>query len=630
MRKLKLLLLILCMIFLLPTVYAGTAYAENVSIEAQVNMDGSMIVKETIMWNIDETLNGLYRDILIKNTQNPLNSASEIEIMDVSVNGKAFEYSHSMLQNGDSGKYNINEIDGGKQVKIFTPSSDEMKETVITYKLYDVVVEYNDIAELYWNFVGTGWDFGVYSVNIKIKLPGSADGLKVFAHGPLHGRSSITAPDMVTIEIDDLGSQEELDARVLFNNSLVEPIKKIDEDKLDEILSKEAILTEEANAKREYAKKALIVSIAVVIVALLIPLVVYLKVSKRTYKAKFNGKYYRELPEDYGPTIMNKVLHTSNGETSTYDMLATLLDLVTRNYVEIIPIQKEGKKKPDDYLLKLIKTDLTDLNNIEKYFLEELIFVDSPEIALKELRDKNSKTLEATEKSIKAYNKWSEIIEETAKEKGLIKTNKTKIWKDVLKCACSLLLTISVIVFGGITGFDDVFGAGIMGTIIGIFEFTVVVVLISEMASRTEKAIEHKAMWKAFKKFLLDFSKLDEHDFKSIAIWEHYLVYATALGISKKVIKELKVVYPTEFEADSNMLSNYVAINMLSDTNSFSTFESSFTSAASIAFSASSSADGSGGGFSGGAGGGRWRRRWRRLLSLAINKEIESYFLFRR
>jgi len=129
-------------------------------------------------------------------------------------------------------------------------------------------------------------------------------------------------------------------------------------------------------------------------------------------------------------------------------------------------------------------------------------------------------------------------------------------------------------------------------------------------------------MWKSFKKFLQDFSKLDERDYKSIAIWEHYLVYATALGISKKVIKQLKIVFPTEFEENSNMFGTYMTINLLSDSDVFSNFESSFSSAASTAFSAPSSSTGSGGGFSGGAGG-RRRRWWRRRF--LVSKNIIEY-----
>lgn len=622
MKRIKVLLVFVFCMFVIPTVYAGTAYVDSINIDAKIYMDGSMEVVETINWDIDETLNGLYRDILITGSSNELNSASGIDINSVVVDGKTFSYSSSTLQNGTSGQYNVNDITGGKQVKIFTPSEDEYKKTVITYTLYDVIVEYNDIAELYWNFIGSGWDYGIDDVNINISLPGEAETLKIFGHGPLNGYSEITSINSATLTVSNLRSGEQVDARVLFDNFLVTPKKVVNENKLESILSEEAELAVEANLKREATKKAFYGAIVTVVIAIMIPIIVYVSARKKALKPTFNGKYYRELPEDYGPAIMNKVLYPTIGTASSNDMLATVLDLVRRKYVEIEPIVKAGKKKPSDYLLKLVKTDLSELNESEKYFIQNLIFVDTNEIALKELEKKNSKSTTAQTKAYEAYTKWTEIISELAKEKELLKAEKVKIGKDILKCLIAVVLTVIVVVYGAINNYEDILGIGMIGIFISIVELALVGANIHELNIRTQKGVEHNAMWKAFKKFLLDFSKLDERDYKSIAIWEHYLVYATALGVSKQVIRELKIVYPTEFEEGSNMLNTYATINLLSDNNAFSTFSNSFTSAASTAFSSPSSSNGSGGGFSGGAGG-RRRRWWRRRI--LASKKGENY-----
>ena len=41
-----------------------------------------------------------------------------------------------------------------------------------------------------------------------------------------------------------------------------------------------------------------------------------------------------------------------------------------------------------------------------------------------------------------------------------------------------------------------------------------------------------------------EFSLLNEKEVPEIAIWEKFLVYATAFGIADKVLKQLKIVYP--------------------------------------------------------------------------------------
>lgn len=48
------------------------------------------------------------------------------------------------------------------------------------------------------------------------------------------------------------------------------------------------------------------------------------------------------------------------------------------------------------------------------------------------------------------------------------------------------------------------------------------------------------------KKFLEDFTMIDEREIKEVSIWDSYLVYATMFGVSDKVIKQMKKVYPQE------------------------------------------------------------------------------------
>lgn len=86
--------------------------------------------------------------------------------------------------------------------------------------------------------------------------------------------------------------------------------------------------------------------------------------------------------------------------------------------------------------------------------------------------------------------------------------------------------------------YEDIYAIGIITTAFTITELVAIGIKLHELNVRTQKGVEHNTMWKALKKFLLDFSKLDEYGYKSIAVWEHYLVYSTALGFSKKVVKE--------------------------------------------------------------------------------------------
>ncbi len=51
-----------------------------------------------------------------------------------------------------------------------------------------------------------------------------------------------------------------------------------------------------------------------------------------------------------------------------------------------------------------------------------------------------------------------------------------------------------------------------------------------------------------FKKYLEEFSLLDEHELNAAAVWQDYMVWAVLLGVADKVIKELRALYPERME----------------------------------------------------------------------------------
>lgn len=138
----------------------------------------------------------------------------------------------------------------------------------------------------------------------------------------------------------------------------------------------------------------------------------------------------------------------------------------------------------------------------------------------------------------------------------------------------------------------------------------IILMVVNFIRMLTRYGTEQTAMWKAFKKFLLDFSNLKDAEIPSLVIWEHYLVYATSLGIAKEVIDQLPKVF-SEAELSNpdltymggyrNFNSLYFMNNAFSNTMSK---VSSAVSSAQIANSTKSSGGGFGGGFSGGSSGG--------------------------
>ena len=94
------------------------------------------------------------------------------------------------------------------------------------------------------------------------------------------------------------------------------------------------------------------------------------------------------------------------------------------------------------------------------------------------------------------------------------------------------------------------------------------------------------------KKFLNEFSSIEDKESIQVVLWEEYLMYAQIMGIAKKVAKEFKELYPEVITED--VYSDIVFINTISYSG---------VSAATEAKARAESYSSGGGGFSSGGGG---------------------------
>ncbi|HCX64211.1 MAG TPA: hypothetical protein DHN33_03265, partial [Eubacteriaceae bacterium] len=129
---------------------------------------------------------------------------------------------------------------------------DSEKTLIVEYTLEDVVVVHNDVAELYWSFVGEDWENHLGFVEVNMILPGSSEELRVFAHGPLHGNSELVNDQQARLTIEGLNAGEAVDGRLIFSPNLAaSAVKQTDMEALDGILEAEGARAEEANRARE-------------------------------------------------------------------------------------------------------------------------------------------------------------------------------------------------------------------------------------------------------------------------------------------------------------------------------------------------------------------------------------------
>ena len=111
------------------------------------------------------------------------------------------------------------------------------------------------------------------------------------------------------------------------------------------------------------------------------------------------------------------------------------------------------------------------------------------------------------------------------------------------------------------------------------------------------------------RKFLKEFSLLDERHVNEVALWKDYMIYATLFGIADQVIKDMKKINPEYFNMDqvAGQMADDMTLPMIYSTMHASTSRAAMSKAereARASGGGGSSSWGGGGGFSGGGSGG--------------------------
>ena len=581
-----------------------------------------MNVTETWDIEIEET------NTLFKTFKTDMSKYSDITNVQVSeiTNGSARNFTKIntlMYHVTKDSYYGMINDDGNFEIAwgVGLDDSSATKKYQISYTVEDAIAKYNDYAELYWQFVGSDFEINADKITGTITLPSQApskDEIKVWGHTEdLNGEIYVTDLDKISFELDGFNSGRYVEIRTLFPTSMIVSTSRThDADILEYVIDEETEWANEANARRARRDATnFLITLVVVIVCVLLSVFSILRAIKQANKFKGKSKYkptqeleyYRDLPrENATPAQSLYVYFETKSGIADNDIgravSATLLNLNLKKHLEF---QVEKEKNKEKITMKILNTDTKDLSADEKVVFEFL---------QKACKDNNEITVKEFEKYIKRTSTTDILALKTningQTKRELIKqqiydAEQEKVYKDQSSQTTiyALIIFFAIFAIAFTSEFLNVFGY------IGIFGLIVCQVIAIVINSRTlkkinvytQKGIDEKEMWRGLKKYMEDFSMLDKREVPEIAIWEHFLVFATAFGIADKVLKQLKVVYPN-IENDLNV-NTYTCMYFMMNTN----FSSSFSNAISTSMSSAyTSASGGGGGFSGGGGGGRW------------------------
>ena len=393
--------------------------------------------------------------------------------------------------------------------------------------------------------------FKFNDITINITLPEGDYNIadeETFFHGTNMAKREFVDNNKIIITADDMVSDEQIEVRLLLDNdvfSYVSDKNKVSYTALESILEFEENQIKEANKKYiigyvgAYVIFGLFIGLAIILV-----INVYKKYDKE-HTSDFYNEYYRELPANYSPAIMGYLYKFRNIDDD--DLSATLLDLIRRKYLILDPLPNSGynEKKPN-YTIRLnTEKSQSDLTGSERYLISWFI---------KEIGNGDSVTSKELSTYCDDYNHaqqyqrssqtWYKMIKSEARKYNFFDENVKKVKN---RCATIgfLLGLLTCLILFVISNYS---GYGLGGRFFGsVFFFTAAIIIyVLGIDKRSKKGNEDYVRWKAFKKFLEDFSSFEDYPVPSIIIWEHYLVYATSFGIADKVSEQLKLKFKLE------------------------------------------------------------------------------------
>ena len=597
----------------------ATLDLNELKFDAQINEDGSMNVTET--WNIYiSSTNTLFKTFKMDTTK--FSGISEVEVREIT-KGREKDFSQiysEMYHVTKDCYYGLINSNGLFEIAwgVGLDNSSDTRKYQISYKVEDVITKYDDYSEIYWQFVGEDFEIDADKITGTIMLPSKAESkedILVWGHTKyLNGEIYVTDLDKIEFFVNKYSSGNYVEIRSLIPNYIIPSVTKTYNGNIeDEVISEETVWADEANARRairdNFQNMIYVAVVAVDIILFLFIIKKLIKMSKleKKYKPTTKLQYFRELPyEDATPA--EALFMQSKGITRTFSQSfsANILDLCLKKYISLEAEKKTGILSEDIVKITLLENSNNDaVNNLK----------DDEKLTLNFLKDVAKDSNELTTKDInkylkKHYNKIYTLDDKL--EKILLKEEKKKqnYSEEKQKEANKYSGFMALYIFFGIFSIPFIGMASEISTkIIGVSliffaELIINGIILGIMASRvnvfSQQGVDEREKWNAFEKYMKDFSLLKDKEVPALVVWEKFLVFATAFGISSKVLKQLKVIYPEITDTNSAMFTTYSYIHLMDTINIGDCINSSVYSAV------GSSGSGSGGGFSGGGGGGRW------------------------
>ena len=608
---------------------ADTYSLPRVHTQAQVMENGDLFVTEARTFSFEGDVNGVYWQIpFARNEQGQDSSVTVLDVQELDdgvEDGSEAEARRAAqpmqevarAESGDAHVYTVEDTGDALKLKVFVPREDGDELTLwVSYMIEGAVMAWPDTAELYWQFIGSEWEEDAEDVRLDVTFAGAAQGtpaitgtvdaanLRAWGHGPLDGEVSLDVADPadphVTLTAPTVRAGQFAEVRAVFPADWVPGLAPSGESRLDGVIAEETAWANEANARRERARRTAVIGTAIFVVgpALMLVLVIYLRKTKyANYKSTFDETYFRDIPSKDHPAVLSALMH--GGSVQDCAFIATLMKLTDDRVIKVSHRTRTedgflgmGEKKVEEYSIQLIARELT-TDPIDQAALDLYFGPDAKNGTARYLSTFQS--LDDVGEQLQAFK--DQVVA------GLELRRLTNLVPIEFKVG--VIFVCIMLGCGGLIFTMKTDGVSFPFIAAGVAMAIAAAVFAGTAKQYTPGTVELLCRCQALERWLVDFTNLDEAVPDDLILWNKMLVLAAAFGVSDEVLRQLADAVPVdlrESEDGAYYYPSYVWYHRFGGMGSpMSEMHDSYQA---LVSSSSSSGSGGGGGFSGGGGGG--------------------------
>jgi uncharacterized membrane protein len=514
-----------------------------VAIDAELRPDGSLHVVEEREINYSGSWNGEVYQL-------PLDDGQQVTLTSLTDDRGTTYREGACSPDGDRqpGAYQL--LGDDEQFEVAwcwdPPPTDTTRTMTLDYTVTDAGTRHADASQLYWKWVGTGWDAPTARVTADVTLPVQQD-LQFWAHGPLTGTVEQVEPGVIRTAVDDLPPSTFVELRVLMPPDALPGAPSDGEDVREAVLAEERCLALAADADRARARgeepaedcdpdagrKQLVTgALGGVVLGGGLGWWQLFRRHGREHPLPpdiADREYEHQPPSDDPPAHVDYLVNWGN--ISEQALIATIMDLARRRHLilrrelvtrerflrgdvdEPVMIMERGSDPPRSW-----ERDVIDL-------LFEWTDSDGRTITDAELKSWVSANRED------AYRWWQSWTSAVAADTAGQRWIEQKHWAGVSAVLGALLLGVGV-------------GAAFLGAnlVLAIVAGVAGIAMAAAsplMRRRTSEGhiLEHR--WRRFGAYLADYSLIPERGPEYLALWGEWLVYAIPLGVAETVTRNL-------------------------------------------------------------------------------------------